>query len=126
MINNSGSYFLIQIALIAYMLLKVALNALAKLLYRFHCFRLLGQFAFEDHYLINLSRSSIKLFMESYFDLVFCASINVWALLHFKNIDDLRSFFNTPLDAMASCLTITYFLLLLIYPLFGFIGVYKN
>jgi|TARA_B110001450_G_C17314709_1_gene356916 hypothetical protein len=88
MVNNSGSYFLIQIALVAFMLFKISLNMLAKLMYHSHVARLVGQFAYEDHYLINLSRNSIKLFMESYFDLVFCAMINFWALFHFKDLAD--------------------------------------
>ena len=126
MINNSGSYFLIQIALVAFMLFKFCLNQLAKLMYKSHYARLVGQFAYEDHYLINLSRDSIKLFMESYFDLVFCAMINIWALTHFQNSADLQSFFETPLDVLASTLTIIYSILLLIYPVFGYIGVWKN
>jgi len=64
--------------------------------------------------------------MESYFDLVFCASINIWALIHFRDLTDLKSFFETPLDVLASTFTIIYFILLLVYPIFGFIGVYKN
>jgi len=126
MINNSGSYFLIQMALICFTLFKIAINMLAKLMKKSHYARRMGMSFFEDEYLSNLNRSSVKLFIESYFDLVFCASINLYALFQNKNISDLRSFFETPLDVLSSCLTIIYCILLITYPIFGFVLIRKN
>lgn len=126
MINNSGSYFLIQFAIFAYMMLKISVNLLAKKCYKKKFARLMGMKVFEDNYLINFGRNSVKLFMESYFDLIFCAALNLWALVQCKDRLELESFFSTPLDVIASSLTILYMLLLVAYPIYGFVVVHTN
>ena len=126
MVNNSGSYFLIQIAIFVYMLMKIAVNLLVKKFYRKNFARRIGMQAYEDNYLYNFGRNSVKLFMESYFDLIFCAALNLWALVQCKDRLELESFFNTPLDAIASLLTILYMLLLVVYPIYGFVVVHTN
>lgn len=43
--------------------------------------RSMGIWAYEENYLVNFGRNTVKLFMESYFDIVFCACLNFWALI---------------------------------------------
>lgn len=123
MINNSGSYFIIQIALFLYMLFKILINLIARVFSGCYYARLVGMWAYEDAYLKNFGRDSVKLFMESYFDLVFCVCINIWALLH---TPDFMAFFSTPLDAACTCLSIILSILILMYPVYGMVVIHKN
>lgn len=126
MINNSGSYFLIQIGLLAFMVFKCFVNQLAIRMSKFFYARKVGIWAYEDAYFSNLSGNSVKLFMESYFDLMFCNSLGIRTLVSCKNYDEFASFFGTPLEVMSSSITILYFLLLTMYPIYGFVMIHKN
>jgi len=81
MVNNSGSYFLIQLGIFGYMLFKVSINMLARVFSDYRYARSMGIWAYEENYLVNFGRNTVKLFMESYFDIVFCACLNFWALI---------------------------------------------
>ena len=108
------------------MVFKVMLNQLAKLFYENHYARRVGMRFYEENYLVNFGRESVKLFMESYFDLAFCTIINLNYLWHSKNLDAFITNFDTPLDSLVSIITIVYTLLLVIYPIYGFIGIHNN
>jgi len=68
----------------------------------------------------------VKLFIESYFDLCFGVAINLLAFLELQTFQDLEPFFGTPLDITCSIFVITYALLLVLFPLYGFVAIYKN
>ena len=78
------------------MIFKASVNQIAKLLAKNYYARKLGIWAYEDRYLGNFVLSSVKLFMESYFDLTICVGIQLYALYETKSIPEFISYFSTP------------------------------
>jgi hypothetical protein len=126
MINNTGSYFFIFLGLYFYMTLKWFFNKLAVCLACYFYPRLMGMWAYEDRYGQNVKTRSIKLFMESYFDLTFACSVNVLAFMEVRNLKGLEPFFGTPLDIACSVIVIIYACLLVFFPLYGLVTIWKN
>lgn len=126
MVYNSGSYFLIQIGLFVSVFFTFLLNSFARLCAKRHYARKIGMWAYEENYIVTFNQSTVKLFMESYFDLVICTTINLIALLQTKNIKEFKTFFETPSDAICSTLSIIYSFLFIIYPLWGLIKINAN
>ena len=50
MVNNSGSYFLIQISIFVWMFTKFLINGIAQMLNKWHYARKTGMWAYEDNY----------------------------------------------------------------------------
>ena len=63
-------------------------------------------------------KDSYKLFLESYFEVVVCSTINVIAFINYR--DDFKSFFSTVSDAICSIITIVFSALVLLFPIVGF------
>ena len=51
MVYNSGSYFLIQISIFVWVLVKFLINVLAKLFNKWHYARKTGMWAYEENYM---------------------------------------------------------------------------
>lgn len=79
MISNSGSYFFILAGIIGFSLFKAFVNWLATKIASNHYVRLMGMWAYQDQFLFNCSKNTVKLFMEEYFGLVFAVSVNLLA-----------------------------------------------
>lgn len=126
MINHSGSYFLIQIAILCYIIFKISLNQLAKTLNKNYYARKLGIWAYEDSYTSVFGVASSKLFMESYFELFIFTIINVLAFEGAIKTGDFKQFYSTPLEVVSTSLVGAYLLLFLIYPLFGAVLICMN
>jgi hypothetical protein len=86
----------------------------------------MGMWAYEDRYGQNVKTRSVKLFMESYFDLTFACSVNVLAFMEVRNLKGLEPFFGTPLDIACSVIVIIYACLLVFFPLYGLVTIWKN
>lgn len=79
---NSGSYFIILIILIANHLVYFIINGIVVKWYSENkTARKVGIWAYCDDNLKSLSLESMKLYLESYFDLVICACINLDAFM---------------------------------------------
>lgn len=76
-----------------YCLAKYFINRIAVIFAKNSYARSMGIRVHEDNYLKALVASSIKLYMESYFDIVFCTLINMDALVESGSADDFLSFF---------------------------------
>lgn len=76
-----------------YCLAKYFINRVAVTFAKNSYARSMGIRVHEDNYLKALAASSIKLYMESYFDIVFCTLINMDALVESGSADDFMSFF---------------------------------
>ena len=126
MVYNSGSYFLIQISITVWVVFKFTVNFLAKKMNKLHYARRAGIWAYEDNYPKAFGSSSVKLFMESYFDLVICTMINVLALCQAETSEEFNSFFATPLDAACSTISIVLSLLFIVYPIWGALKIRFN
>jgi hypothetical protein len=70
---------------------------------------------YEGNYWNEFVKATFKLFLESYFDIVMCVLLNLFAF--FTMEDDLSSFFATRDDALCSTITIIYSALVLFFPL---------
>ena len=80
--------------------------------------RKVGMYVHEDNYWVGLVNGSFKLFLESYFDLVICTTINVTAFVRSKNMEDFKEFFATRDDVICSTITITYSFMILFFPVY--------
>ena len=69
---NSGSYFVIQGALLLYYLTAYGVNKLSTLFPRSSLARSIGMCLYEDSYRREVAKASCKLFLKSYFDVVMC------------------------------------------------------
>ena len=117
-VMNSGSYFVIQGGLVVYMIVFFSLNRVCSWNAKNLTARKIGMFVYEDNYWTGLINGSIKLFLESYFDLVICTSINVTAFVRSKNLLDFKEFFATRDDIICSTITITYSFMILFFPVY--------
>jgi len=80
-IMNSGSYFILFSGLVLYYLGKYLLNSIAKLCPSYKYSRFVGIWAYENSYKGSLWIASLKLFIESYFDLTMCAAISLLSFM---------------------------------------------
>ena len=71
-------------------------------------------FVYEEDYWSEFVKATMKLFLESYFDLVMCVLLNLSAFI--KTEDEWSSFFATGPDAFCSTITIIYSALVLFFP----------
>lgn len=126
MINHSSSYFLIQASIVCYIVFKILLNKLAKMLNKNYYARLIGIWAHEDSYSSMFGIASSKLFMESYFELLIFTIINVLSFEGSINAGTFKQFYSTPLEVVSISLVGAYLLLFLIYPIFGAVLIYMN
>ena len=117
-IMNSGSYFVIEVGLMVYILFSYMINKFCVYNAKYPIARKVGMFGHEDDYWNSFVDGSVKLFLEGYFDLVICTAINVFAFIRSKNIDDFKEFFSTPNDIMCSTISITYSFLLIFFPFY--------
>ena len=119
-IMNSGSYFVIILQLILYDATYFVINRICVACAKKKLARKLGVFVYQDSYIGNFKNSVIKLFLESYFDIVICSAINITAFIKSKNSDDFWEFFGTLDDLLCSTITIVHANFIVIYPLFAF------
>jgi hypothetical protein len=80
-ILNSGSYFALQLIVIGSILFQYFLNRLAVNHAAHKWARKLGIFVYKPDYNLLMKESTVKLFMESYFDLCICTFINLDAFV---------------------------------------------
>ena len=69
---------------------------------------------------------TLKLYLESYFDLVICSLINLDAFIVAESYEELKMFFTQSSDDIfCSVTTIFYGILMLSFPVFGYMLVKK-
>ena len=104
---NSGSYFIVQVILLASHFTMAFLNLIAVKFAKNKLARMLGIWAYDDSHLGTAGIETIKLYLESYFDLAICAFINLDAFL--QKPEEFGEFFKRSNDdLMCSILTIFY------------------
>jgi hypothetical protein len=121
-VMNSGSYFIIFTAILGFQLSKLLINLLARKLSKHKLARRIGVKVHEESYFKIVWDAGLKLFIECYFDLSMCVLLMVLSFVE-QQFDDL---FATNDDAMASSLTFIYFVLILVVPVWGYIGINLN
>lgn len=74
----------------------------------------------------SVRQSLQRLFLESYFDVAFCAFLNLVAFYESKDFDDFAGYFETKLDALNSVLAISFLIAVLIFPFYVHRAIKKN
>jgi len=69
---NSGSFFPVIAGMLTWLILKFLLNKACTYLPHKKWVRSIGIWAYDRQYLHTLSQGTLKLFLESYFDLTMC------------------------------------------------------
>ena len=124
---NSGSYFIFFASFfiinpILYLINKIAVR------HAYHpTFRKIGMKVYSDSYWDNIKYSSLKLYMESYFDLTMCAFLGSLAF----NADQsegrgIGEFMDNYSDIINSLVTMVYIGMGIVFVLVGFIRLYRN
>jgi hypothetical protein len=117
-------------AMLAYMVIKVAVSKLCILLYDKYpdvdWIKDLGVWAHEEEYIWNLRYANAKLFLESYYDLVLCVALGMSAFFGCKNFEEFTQFWTTFEDVLCSSLTILFFILVIAFPLYGYAKIRAN
>ena len=122
-VNNSGSYFIIQIGLIGYFLGRWFLNKVAVRFAEHPWARKVGMWAYEAKTWLQMKSTFKKLFVESYFDLLFCSFINMIALIEALDID---IYFKRRSDWICSAITIFYSAAVFMFPVYVAVVILKN
>ena len=74
-ILNTGSYFLLFAAIIAFYFIRWILNSLMRLCPKYKCARQIGIWSYEKSYTRCAWDGIVKLFIESYFLLSLCVAL---------------------------------------------------
>lgn len=119
-IMNSGSYFVIIVGLFVYMIVFYTVNKICTLNAKSPVARKIGMAIHEDSYWGGFVMAVFKLFLESYFDLVICTSINLDAFTKSRDLTDFQEFFGTTSDIVCSLITITYTFMCLYFPFYAY------
>jgi hypothetical protein len=116
---NSGSYLLIVLGLIAYFFTRWVVNKLAVKFSHHQKARQIGMWAYEPNTLRSMSTAFKKLFLESYFDLLFCTFINVLALQHALQMGLTTALYFTRFDdRLNTVVTLFHLLSVFIFPVY--------
>lgn len=129
LLMNSGSYFIISVGLILYYFLKAIINRIAVHCSRKPMARKIGIWAYEKSYKKTMWQAALKLFIECYFDLTMCVMLSVLSFFELGD-EGFMSLFTSPKmnksDKMATVLTLVYSLLIIVVPIWGYIGIKSN
>ena len=122
---NSGSYFVIQASVLGYYIVTYFINkACATFGPKYSFTRKLGMKAYEDNYWSEFVKATYKLFLESYFDIVMCVMLNMFAFFNME--DEWFSFFYTLDDAFCSTITVVFSTFIIFFPFISWYMIDKN
>ena len=116
---NSGSYFVILLGIFAYEFALYCINKVCTWFPKKPLARKIGVSVYKDSYIGSSVDSTLKLFLESYFDGVICTSINITAFIKTKNNDELLEFFTGRDNLICSIITITHVFFVLFFPIYS-------
>ena len=115
---------LYQILIPIYLLLEVVVNKFALIFRKYQWCRNIGIAVFNRHPTRSFVQGFLKLFMESYFEVIICLALNLYAIINYKN--PVQGFFNNSNNITCSLFTIFYSLLAIIFPVWGTIFLVRN
>ena len=119
-VMNSGSYFVIIGGMFLYMVIFSTVNRVCVVFAKNKWARKLGMLVYVENYWEDFVDGTLKLFLESYFDLVICTGLNLTAFYRTSNLEDLKQFFVTKDDVICSTITILHACLVLFFPIYTF------
>ena len=74
----------------------------------------------------GLKEATLRLFLESYFDISIGCFANVISWLECQSLGELALYFSTPADILNSTVTIIVLIGLIVFPIWIFVKVYSN
>jgi hypothetical protein len=105
--------------------IKVILLKICVRLSRYSLFRKVGMMIGHSDY-SQIKEATLRLLMESYFDLSICTFINLIAFYECQSFEEFSTFFSTPTDAICSIITMVMFVVILVFPAWIFMRVHAN
>lgn len=124
---NSGSVTIMVVVIMVYHLFKWIVSKLfVRLLYKCkknETILKIGIWGFDEQFLQTYNYANLKLFLESYLDIVICVSLNMNALTT-NNYSEFGLFWSTFDDVFCSLITIISFFCLLVFPIYGIIKIH--
>ena len=124
-VYNSGSYFILGVGIFVFSFCRYVTNRICTFFANRSFFRKVGIMFYRKSYMMEIRNAHLKLFMESYFDLAFCALLNF--LSFYANKDyTIAAYFQTNEDIACSTITFIYFVIIFVFPLYGYILIMKN
>ena len=88
--------------------------------------RKVGLYFYEPNKDQRLWNTYLKLFLESYFDICFCAMLNSIAFKESADIDELPLHYSTLSNIWCSIATIFYDFALITFPVYGYLIIRDN
>jgi hypothetical protein len=123
-IMNSGSYFIFFFGIFVLKLAIISFQHVARKCAKYSWARKLGIKSYSSSYYKELKYETVKIFLESYFDLALCAALN-WVSF-FRDADSFSEFLDTFDDSLCTFMTLIHIFLLLIAPFYGFYMIKKH
>lgn len=74
----------------------------------------------------GLKEATLRLFLESYFDIAIGCFANIISWLECQSLGELALYFSTPADILNSTVTIIVLVGLIVFPIWIFVKVYSN
>ena len=122
---NSGSFLIMQVLIFVWFYGKQFLLMICVKYSRYSPFRRFGMYLGEYNPR-GLKEATLRLFLESYFDISIGCLANVIAWLECEDLGELALFFSTPADILNSVVTIIVLIGLIFFPIWIFVKVYSN
>eukprot|EP00356_Strombidium_inclinatum_P000932 CAMPEP_0170510854 /NCGR_PEP_ID=MMETSP0208-20121228/65987_1 /TAXON_ID=197538 /ORGANISM="Strombidium inclinatum, Strain S3" /LENGTH=217 /DNA_ID=CAMNT_0010794345 /DNA_START=2269 /DNA_END=2922 /DNA_ORIENTATION=- len=122
-IMNSGSFFIILILIFLEPLARVAITGLCLLLKRFKFMREIGIYFHTPSKFTLVREGSLRLFMESYFEICMCSFLSLVAFLASRNWEAIIEYFQTRDDIMSSVLALFGITAVVFFPLWAFLKI---
>jgi hypothetical protein len=126
--HNSGSYFIFLTGILVFNFGQEMLNLLALQCPKNQYARKLGIAVYSKDWKKDIVDQSVKLFVESYFDLVMCSGL----AMHAFYVDDGKGRYSFPLfwkakdDIWCSIISIGFTFLIIYYPVKSYLFVLEN
>ena len=124
-VMNSGSYFILGAGIFIFTISRFILNKIATKFAQYPFFRKVGMKFYRSSYKKEITHAQLKLFMESYFDLAMCAMLNFLSFYTNKNYT-MGDYFGTFDDILCSMITLVYFVLIFVFPVWGYKLITEN
>ena len=122
---NSGSFLIMQVLIFLWFYGKQVLLKICIMLSRFSIFRTIGM-KLGKYDPKGLKEATLRLFLESYFDIAIGSCANLIAFLECKNLEEFALYFSTPADILNSVITIIVLIGIVAFPIWIFLKVYLN
>lgn len=123
---NSGSYFVVFLGIIGYEILLWLLNQIARRYPESERARSIGIYSYKKSYWRTIKNAQIKLYLESYFDLAFCAVLGSLQIKEYLDQGLMGDYLSNFTNCLEFGLTVFFTLGLVGFPLYFYIKLNTN